>query len=91
MKALGNNIKVKQEERDTVLPSGIIIPSTVKRKDLVYGEVVEVGEVSIDIEVGHRILYSNARAYKEKVKDGVLFKETGYQLLSVKDVIIWNS
>lgn len=66
MKALGNNIRVKPHAKESVRPSGIIIPDTATESNQEYGTVLGVsGEV--DLKEGDEVLYFNSKCFE---KDG---------------------
>lgn len=89
MKPKGINIKVKKKHVDSIRKSGIIIPSTIKNPNLVWGEVLDVGEaVEDDIRVGDVLFYASGDSYKET--KGALSEETGEQLVSVKNILFWR-
>lgn len=69
MRPLGNRLLVREIERDTVTPSGIIIPDTAKEKPTM-GEIVSVGsDVAGYVDVGDVVLYGVQNS-GVPVKDG---------------------
>lgn len=72
MRALGNNVKIKQDPDKQFTKTGLIIPGNAKRTSYVWGEVEQIGDTKEDIQIGDRVYYSNRTAFNKqivKVKD----------------------
>jgi chaperonin GroES len=89
LRPLGDRIVVLPADRETVTPSGIVLPDTVKEKPqegtviaVGTGKLLESGErVPPEIEKGARVLYSKYSGTEFKLDD----KE--YLILSERDVL----
>jgi chaperonin GroES len=86
---LADRIVVKNVQAEETTASGLVIPDTAKEKPQ-QGEVVAVGpgrlddngkRVSMDIQVGDRILYAKYSGNDVKID------QTEYLVLSEKDVL----
>lgn len=87
MSPLGINLMIKQDpEESNVRASGIILLK--KKPQFVWGEVLEVGDIDEDINVGDRVYYANVDVYRET--EGKLKEETGVQLVSIKNIFYWE-
>lgn len=84
MKATGNNLLIRPEPRDSVLPNGLIIPDTVGKSDKEWGVIVEGAEKLIDsygnkAENGMKVLYFSK-----------CFEKDGVKLVSNKKCLLWE-
>jgi co-chaperonin GroES (HSP10) len=84
MKAKGNNLLIRPEKRDTVLPSGIILPSTAKESDKEWGIIIDGAEKLIDsygnhAENGMRVYYFSKN-----------FEKDGIKLVQNKKCLLWK-
>lgn len=85
MEAKGNNILIKPEKKESILPSGIIIPDTAKRSNKEWGIITSGGEKLLDsylkpAENGMRVLFFNTKC----------FEEDGIKLVPTKNCIRWE-
>jgi len=89
LRPIGDKVVVQPAERETMTPSGIVLPDTSKEKPQ-EGKVLAVGpgrllengdHASIDVKEGDRIIYSKY--------SGTEFKRDGQELLvlSERDIL----
>lgn len=60
----GNNVTIRPRPRDKVRPSGIIIPDTVKKGSMEWGDVLDVSG-DTDIKVGDYVLFYGGKCTEE--------------------------
>lgn len=85
MESSNSTILVKPKPRDTVLPSGLIIPDTAKKAGREWGVILQGAE---HLE----------NSYGEKAKNGMRvyyftsknFEKDGEKLVSIKNCILWE-
>jgi len=89
LRPIGDKVVVQPAERETMTPSGIVLPDTSKEKPQ-EGKVLAVGpgrllengdHASIDVKEGDRVIYSKY--------SGTEFKQDGEELLvlSERDIL----
>ena len=84
MKAKGNILLIKPEKRDTVLPSGIILPPSAQSSDKEWGVIIEGAEKLTDsygnkAENGMRVYYFSK-----------CFEKDGLKLVLNKKCLLWE-
>ena len=81
----GKNITVTPKPREMVLPSGIILPDTVKEAGREWGVIIKGAENLIDsygieAENGMRVHYFTSKAFKKGEE----------KIVSTKNCILWE-
>lgn len=72
MEAKGNNLLVRPEPHDRVLPSGIIIPDTITPKNLHHARVLQTNEYikdvnGVGVEVGASVIFTGKNTEKDQI------------------------
>lgn len=84
MKAIGNNIIVKQDILEKISKSGIILPNEdIRNKKMQSGIVLSIGEKVKDIKIGDKVFYNMhsgefLNGNDEKLGNVILKAETIY-------------
>lgn len=89
LKPLGDRVLVKPLEKETMLPSGIVLPETAKEKPQ-FGEILAVGpgertsegkRIPIEVQPGQKVAYAKYAGTEIKLNGDE------YLLLHEKDIL----